>query len=159
MGFCNRSMFCCALLCVHSSFAIISMGKRKLVALLSLSSWCLVIVVSLFLTMPRVCLQFFIVVFPDHTHLLFLVYRAYKIYCICANSCNVNVRPWADPEGVGGRTPTKITSGFRLPRNSGTDLSSLKSQMDHLGPLIPFGLIASRGRFARPFEEYVDDYK
>ena len=36
--FCNCSMFCCALLCVHSSFAIILMGKRELVALLSLSS-------------------------------------------------------------------------------------------------------------------------
>ena len=46
-------------------------GKRELVALLCLSSWCLVIVVWLFLTMPRVCLQFVIVVFPDHTHLLF----------------------------------------------------------------------------------------
>ena len=34
-------MFCCALLCVHSSFAIISMGKTELVALLCLSSWCL----------------------------------------------------------------------------------------------------------------------
>ena len=32
--FCNCSTFCCALLCVHSSFAIISMGKRELVALL-----------------------------------------------------------------------------------------------------------------------------
>ena len=42
-------MFCCALLCVHSSFAIISMGKRELVALLCLSSWCLVIVLWLFL--------------------------------------------------------------------------------------------------------------
>ena len=29
-------LFCCALLCVHSSFAIISMGKRELVALLCL---------------------------------------------------------------------------------------------------------------------------
>ena len=29
-----------------------------------------VIVVWLFLAMPRVCLQFVIVVFPDHTHLL-----------------------------------------------------------------------------------------
>ena len=29
-------MFCCALLYVHSSFAIILMGKRELVALLSL---------------------------------------------------------------------------------------------------------------------------
>ena len=32
VGFCNCSMFCCKLLCVHSSFAIILMGKRKLVA-------------------------------------------------------------------------------------------------------------------------------
>ena len=48
MGFCNCSMFCCALLYVHSSFAIILMGKKELVALLCLSSWCLVIVVRLF---------------------------------------------------------------------------------------------------------------
>ena len=47
------------------------MGKRELVALLSLSSLCLVIVVLLFLAVPWVCLQFVIVVFPDHTHLLF----------------------------------------------------------------------------------------
>ena len=65
-------MFCCTLLYVPSSFAIILMGKRELVALLSLSSWCLVIVVWLFLAVPWVCLQFVIVVFPDHTHLLFL---------------------------------------------------------------------------------------
>ena len=44
------------------------MGKRKLVALLCLSSWCLVVVVWLFLTMPRVCQQFVIVVFSDNTH-------------------------------------------------------------------------------------------
>ena len=68
VGLCNCSMFCCALLCVHSSFAIILMGKRELVAFLCLSSWCLIIVRWLFLTMPRVCLQFVIVVFPDHTH-------------------------------------------------------------------------------------------
>ena len=72
VGFCNYSMFCCALLCVHSSFAIISMGKGELVALLCLYSWCLVIVVWLFLTTPRVSLQFVIVVFPDHTYLLIL---------------------------------------------------------------------------------------
>ena len=29
MGFCNYSMFCCALLCVHSSFTIISMGEER----------------------------------------------------------------------------------------------------------------------------------
>ena len=68
MGVCNCSMFCCMLLYAPSSFAIILMGKRELVALLSLSSWCLVIVVWLFLVVPWVCLQFMIVVFPDHTH-------------------------------------------------------------------------------------------
>ena len=49
-----------------------SMGKRELIALLNLSSWCLVMVERLFLTVPRGCLQFVIVVFPDHTHSLFL---------------------------------------------------------------------------------------
>ena len=34
VGFCNCSMFCCALLCVHYSFAIIAMGKRELFDLL-----------------------------------------------------------------------------------------------------------------------------
>ena len=48
------------------------MGKRELIALLNLSSWCLVMVERLFLAVPRGCLQFVIVVFPDHTHLLFL---------------------------------------------------------------------------------------
>ena len=59
--------FCCALLCVHSRLAIILVGKRELVALLCLSSWCLVIVVWLFLTVPRACLQFVIMVIPDHS--------------------------------------------------------------------------------------------
>ena len=74
MGVCNRSMFCCMLLFVHSSIAIILMGKRELVALLNLSSWCLVMVEWLFLAVPRGCLRLVIVVFPDHTHLLFLTY-------------------------------------------------------------------------------------
>ena len=73
MGVCNCSMFCCTLLYVHFSIAIILMGKRELIALLNLSSWCLVMVERLFLTVPLGCLQFVIVVFPDHTHLLFLL--------------------------------------------------------------------------------------
>ena len=73
MGVCNCSMFCCTLLYVHSSIAIILMGKRELIALLNLSSWCLVMVERLFLGVPRGCLQFVIVVFPDHTHLLFFM--------------------------------------------------------------------------------------
>ena len=61
-------MFCYMLLCVHSSIAIILMGKRELVALLDLSSWCLVMVERLFLAVPGGYLRFVIVVFPDHTH-------------------------------------------------------------------------------------------
>ena len=71
MGVCNCSMFCCTLLYVHSSIAIILMGKRELVALLNLSSWCLM-VEWLFLAVPWGRLRFVIVVFLDHTHLLFL---------------------------------------------------------------------------------------
>ena len=65
-------MFCCTLLYVHSSISIIMMGKGELVALLNLFSWFLVMVERLFLAVPQGCLRFVIVVFPDHTHLLFL---------------------------------------------------------------------------------------
>ena len=51
------------------------MGKRELVALLNLSSWCLMMVESLFLAVPGDCLQFVIVVFPDHTHLLIFIMK------------------------------------------------------------------------------------
>ena len=70
-------MFCCTLLYVRSSIAIILMGKRELVALLNLSSWCLLVVERLFLAVPWGCLRFVIVVFPDHTHILFMSF----IYC------------------------------------------------------------------------------
>ena len=81
MGVSNCSMFCCTLLYVHSSIAIILMGKRELIALLNLSSWCLVVVEWLFLVVPRGCLQFVIVVFPDHTYLLFII--AHCIFWLC----------------------------------------------------------------------------
>ena len=69
MGVCNCSVFCCTLLYAHGSIAIILMGKRELLALLNFSSWCLVITVErLFLAVPRGCLPFVIVVFPDDTH-------------------------------------------------------------------------------------------
>ena len=48
------------------------MGKGELVVLLCLSSWYLVIVVWLFLTMPWLCLQSLSVVFLNHTQFLFL---------------------------------------------------------------------------------------
>ena len=61
-----------AISCYTSKAVLPYSFQRELVALFSLSSWCLVIVVWLFLAMPWVCLQFVIVVFPDHTHLLFI---------------------------------------------------------------------------------------
>ena len=67
------SLFCYALLCVHSNFAIILKRKRQLVALLLLSYRCIVTINVrwLFLAVPWVGLQCVIVVFPDHTHLHF----------------------------------------------------------------------------------------
>ena len=56
-------------------------GKKELVALLDLSSWCLVMVGWLFLTLPWGCLLFVIVVFPDHTHLLFFHLISSCSYC------------------------------------------------------------------------------
>ena len=53
LGVCYCSIFCCTLLYVHSSIAIILTGKRELIALLNLSSWCLVMVEQLFLAVPR----------------------------------------------------------------------------------------------------------
>ena len=67
---------CCTLLYVHSSIAIILIGKRELVALLNLSSWCLVMVEWLFLVVPCGCLRFVIVVCPDHNHLLLFRFRS-----------------------------------------------------------------------------------
>ena len=94
MGVCNCSMFCCTLLYVHSSIAIILMGKRELIALLNLSSWCLVVVERLFLVVPRGCLQSVIVVFPDHTHLLFL----YRVYSHFNGFIERRLFKWADAQ-------------------------------------------------------------
>ena len=86
MGVCNCSMFCCTLLYVNSSIAIILMGKRELVGLLNLSTWCLVMVEWFFLAVPWGCLRFVIVVFPDHNHSLFLMY-----YIVCHRNPNCHI--------------------------------------------------------------------
>ena len=68
------SLFCYALLCVHSSCAITLKRKKKLVTLVPLSYRSCIVTINvlwLFLTVPRVGLQYVIVVFPDHTYLLF----------------------------------------------------------------------------------------
>ena len=93
MGVCNCSILCCMLLYVHSSIAIILTGKRELVALLNLSSWCLVMVEWLRLAVPWGCLRFVIVVLPDHTHLhfghfLLIAVKVNQFFCVsCLYVC------------------------------------------------------------------------
>ena len=74
MGFCDCSNLCCALLCALSSFVIILIWNRELVALIYLSFRrpVTVIVLYLFFMVPLFGLQCVIVVqaFPDHTHFL-----------------------------------------------------------------------------------------
>ena len=67
------SLFCYASLCVNCCFAIILKRKGKRVALPLLFYRCIVTIDALwlFLTVQCVDLQYVIVVFPDHTHLLF----------------------------------------------------------------------------------------
>ena len=74
MGVLCWSLFWNALLYVLSGFAIIVTRKIELVALLLLSLGCLVTanVLKPFLLGPWVGLQFVIVVYSGHNHLLFL---------------------------------------------------------------------------------------
>ena len=77
VGVCDFSIFCCTLLYVHSSIALILMGGgggENATCLLNLSSWCLVVVGWLFLAVPWGCLRFVVVVFSCHAHLQFLNY-------------------------------------------------------------------------------------
>ena len=82
------SLFCYALLCVHSSFAIILKRKRKLGALLLLFYRCIVTinVMWLFLAVLWVGLQCVIVVFPDHTYILCSYRALFRRTCM-----------WVDP--------------------------------------------------------------
>ena len=73
-------------------FCSVLIGNRELVALLHLSSWCLAVVERLFLAVPWGCLRFVIVVFPDHTHLLFftylkLIFTKLKTAIRCSHDC------------------------------------------------------------------------
>ena len=61
-------------------------GGWGLVALLDLTSWCLVMVERLFLVVPLGCLQFVIVVFSDHTHLLFLLLISEDVEIVSENT-------------------------------------------------------------------------
>ena len=69
---CVWSLFCYVVLHVLSSFTIISLRKREMIALLSVSTWwhMTVSALFLFLTVPWVGLQRLIEVLSCHTHFL-----------------------------------------------------------------------------------------
>ena len=148
VGVCNCSMLCCRLLYVRSSIAIILMGKRELVALLGLSFWCLMMVEQLFLAVPRGYLQFVIVVFLDHTHLLFRILKfsikldSDELYCgtkITATYClsvplfvhfsfspmKISVTDFSAP--VGASVNRRKISLCRVPTSSGNHGKPRKS--------------------------------
>ena len=73
--FCVRSLFCGAVLCVVSSFAIISLGRECWL----LYDCCVLNVMSLlsFLTLPHGAMDWSVVCncgIPSHAHLLFLIF-------------------------------------------------------------------------------------
>ena len=81
-------MFVFVLLCItlclfYSFFAIILKKRRKLVALLCLSYRCIgnINVLWLFLPVLWVGLSYVIVVFPDHTYLLYMLQSILKSNC------------------------------------------------------------------------------
>ena len=106
------------------------MGKRELVALLNLASWCLVTVELLFLAVPLGCLWFVIVVFPDHTHLLFCT----VVFCqnlgypksIYGNSKIFDMVPFDS------RGPSGIVLDLKYPYISMKPSTHLKSPMTSL---------------------------
>ena len=80
-----------------TSIAIILMGKREMVALLkfvflvSRGGW------AALLAVPRGCLRFVIVIFPDHTHLLFLCllcFRARLFICALWSPIGKGLTSW-----------------------------------------------------------------
>ena len=83
MGFLCFYLFCYALLCIHSGFIITSVAVDLLFGMLPIESGISVLlfmVERLFLSVSPGCLRFVIVVFPDHTHLLFLF--CYALLCV-----------------------------------------------------------------------------
>ena len=63
-----------------------------MVALVSLSSWCLLMVVWLFLVVPCIFLLFVIMVFPDHTH--YILGSEYTLYLLYMNHKTGDLETW-----------------------------------------------------------------
>ena len=81
-------MLYCALFCVHYSFSIVLMGEERACCFAKCVILCLMIGVRLLNAVPRACLQFVIVVFPDLTHYFELV----VVVCMDWLSTSKNIR-------------------------------------------------------------------
>ena len=84
----------CFVVLYFMSILVILMGKRELVAWLNLSSWCLMMVEWLFLAVPLGCLRFVIVVFPEHTNLLFFIHLCEVLQTVEESTNNNNNIPF-----------------------------------------------------------------
>ena len=112
----------------NARFAIILLGKRELAALLCLFSSFHVIVVWLFHAVPRVCLQFVIVVFFDHT-------RYFSTACIVINALFRNYNhdnPLCDLFGV----VENAAHYFFMVENIQMEDEFLMRQLELFSPLI-----------------------
>ena len=77
--FCVWFLFICTVLCVLSSFAIISLGKTELTTLLLLSSWChMAVFVLCFL-----CLWYFLVILTCFDSSMYCEWRTYQLAPFC----------------------------------------------------------------------------
>ena len=92
--------FCLLLLPLWESVIVLRFVVRyfmsilvNLVAFVSLSSLCLVMVVWLLLAVPWVCLRFVIVVFPDHTHYCCWVVCFIFLQILIENYVSKQMRP------------------------------------------------------------------
>ena len=85
-------MLCWALFCVHSSFAIILVGKREMVALLYLSTRCSESCVALPCHATGLVAVYDCGILPDHTHLQF--------FLLMFNGCTSNISKCAKCECV-----------------------------------------------------------
>ena len=91
MGVCNCSMFCCTLLYVHSTIAIILMGKSRLLCLVCLpgvswrlsgsSSWCHGVVCCLWLWYFLIILTYYFCVL-GHSRDKSVIYEKAKLACL-----------------------------------------------------------------------------
>ena len=117
----------------HTSRTPQQMGRREQVDWLSLSSWCLGIVVWLFLAVPWVCLEFLIGVFTDHTvkchSTRTLQQKGFDEMSVTArNQVNVKVPSDARDACITGSAFLPSAESSRIPQQKGFDEMSVTAR-------------------------------